>query len=103
MSCRRHAHMVSLLDGEMVRRVSSQTSRYSRNISKLLDKVFLHDGQIAVRSSLGFGLSSVTGVEAVELEGLLEEVSKVKFTGSSCLRLSVYLDIRHVEFEDRLT
>ncbi len=73
-------------------------------MSKLFDSVFLHDGQMAVRSvSLAFGLSSVVGVEAVELEGLLEEVSNVKFTGSSCLRLWRRLVIQHVEFEDGLT
>ena len=50
----------------------------------LFENVFLHEGHIALRSlSFGFGCSSVE----VEFDGVLEDLSNVKFTGISCLRL----------------
>ena len=88
MSCRRRDRMVSLLQ-EPIRSAEDVSARkHSQNINALFDSVFLHEGHIASSASslplISFAPSA--GVDSADPAGL-REVSKMKLTGISCLRL----------------
>ena len=64
---------------------------YAQNRRVLFDSVFLQDGHIALSASscfrLGSDPASVAGVDSAEALVLLDDVSKMKFTGMRCFRL----------------
>ena len=67
----------------------------------LFENVFLHEGHIALRSlSFVFDGSSFEGVE---FDGVLEDLSNVKFTGISCLRLDRRQATNKFRYQMKLT
>ena len=76
----------------MVSSYQAQTIQlYAQNMRVLFDSVFLQDGHIALSASscfrMGSDPASVAGVDSADALGLLEDVSKMKFTGIRCFRL----------------
>ena len=92
MFCIQHVRTVSSLSASIRMDSSALLCEYSRNISMLFDNAFLQDGHIASSSScfVFWSFASSAGVESEEAGGLWE-VSKMNFTGISCLRLEAQL------------